>query len=71
MLDTSCTRRGLLCKGLSSQNVDGGCALFEFLLDDRASHDTNLQFSSVVPEVNIFCYSGILDDGLYRPHERC
>ena len=48
-LGTSYTRRGLLCKGLSSQNVDGGCALFEFILDDRASHDTNIQFSSVVP----------------------
>ena len=71
MLDISYKRRGLLYKGLSSQNADGGCALFGFLLYDRASHDTNLQFSSVVPEVNIFCYSGILDDGLYRPHERC
>ena len=42
MLGVSYKRIGLLCEGLSSQNVDGGCALFEFLLDDRASHDTNL-----------------------------
>ena len=48
MLGVSYTRRGLLCEGLSSQNVDGGCALFEFILEDRASRDTNLQFSSVV-----------------------
>ena len=27
--------------------------------------------SSVVTQVSIFCYFGILDDGLYRPHERC
>ena len=71
MLGISYTRRRLLCKGLSSQNVDGGCALFEFLLDDRASHDTNLKFSFVVPQLSIFCYFGILDDGLYLPHERC
>ena len=71
MLGISYTRRGLLCEGLSSQNVDGRCDLFEFILDDRASHDTNLQFSSVVPQVSIFCYFGILDDGLYRPHKRC
>ena len=71
MLGTSYTHRGLLCGGLSSQSVDGECALFESPLDDRASHDTNLQFSSVVPEVNIFCYSGILDYGLCRPHEKC
>ena len=71
ILDTSYTRRGLFCEGLPSQNVDGGCAMFEFLLDDRASHDTNLQFYSVVPQVSIFCYFGILDDGLYRPHKRC
>ena len=49
MLGTSYTRCGLLCEGLSSKNVDGGCALFESFLDDRASHDTNLQFSYVVP----------------------
>ena len=49
MLDTSYTRRGLLCEGLSSQSVDGGCVLFGSPLDDRASHDTNLQFSSIVP----------------------
>ena len=70
-LDTSCTRRGLLCEGLSSQSFDGGCVLFGSPLDERASHDTNLQFSSVVPEVNIFCFSGILDDGFCRPHEKC
>ena len=71
MLGTSYTRRGLLCDGLSSQNVDRGCDLFEFILDDRASHDTNIKFPSVVPQVSIFFYFGILDDGLYRPHERC
>ena len=49
MLGTSYTRCGLLCEGLSSQNVDGGCVLFESILDDRESHDTNLQFSFVVP----------------------
>ena len=70
-LDTSYTRRGLLCKVLSSQSVDGGCVLSGSPLDDRASHDTNLLFSSGVPQVSIFCYLGILDDGLYRPHERC
>ena len=70
-LDTSCTRRGLLCEGLSSQSVDRGCALFKSPLDDRASHDTNLQFSSVVPQVSIFCYFGILDDVLYLPQEKC
>ena len=71
MLGTSYTRRGLLCEGLSSQNVDRGCALLEFLLDDRASHDTNLQFYSVVPQVSIFCYFGILNDGFYCPNESC
>ena len=49
MLGISSTRRGLLCEGLFSQNVDGRYALFESLLDDRASSDTNLQISSVVP----------------------
>ena len=49
MLGTSYTRRGLFCEGLSSQSVDGGYVLFGSLLDDRASHDNNLQFSSVVP----------------------
>ena len=68
MLVISYTCRGLLCEGLSSQNVDGGCALFEFRLDDRAYHDTNLQFSSVVTQVNIFCYFGILNDGYDFPH---
>ena len=71
VLGISYTRRGLLCEGLSSQNFDRGCALFEFLLDDRAFHDTNLQFSSVVPQVNIFSYFGILNDGFDRPHKRC
>ena len=71
MLGTSYTRRGLLCEGLSSQSVDWGCALVESLLDDIASNDTNLQFSSVVPQVSIFCFSGILDDGLFCPHKRC
>ena len=71
MLGISYTRRGLLCEGISSQNIDGGCALFEFLLDDRAFYDTNLQFYSVVPQVSIFCYFGILNDVLYRPLERC
>ena len=71
MLGISYTHRGLLCEGLYSQNFDGGCALFEFLLDDRASRDTNLQFSSVVPRVIIFFYFGILNDGFDRPHERC
>ena len=71
MLGTSYTPRGLLCEGLSSQNVDGGCALFEFILDDRAYHDTNLQFSSVVPQVSIFCYFGILYYGLCCPQTKC
>ena len=48
-LDTSFTRRGLLCEGPFNQSVDGGCVLFGSPLDDRASHDTNLQFYSVVP----------------------
>ena len=54
-LDTSFTCRGLLCKGLSSQSIDGACVMFGSPLDDRASHDTILQFSSIVSEVNIFC----------------
>ena len=70
-LGTSYTSRGIFCEGSSYQNVSGGCALLGSPLDDRASHDTNLQFSSVVPQVSIFCYFGILDDGLCRPHERC
>ena len=69
-LDTSCTRRGLLFKGLSSESVHGGCVLFGSPLDDRASHDTTLQFSSIVPEVNIFCYSGILNNGICRPKKK-
>ena len=71
MLGISYTRPGLLCEGLSSQNVDGGYALCESILDDRAYGETNLQFSSVVPQVSIFCYSGILNDGFHCPHERC
>ena len=71
MLEISCTRRVLLCEGLSSQSVDGGYVLFGSPLDDRASHDTHLQFSSVVPLVSIFCYFGILDNGIFHPHERC
>ena len=51
MLGNSYIRRGLLCKVHSSQNVDRGYALFESFPDDRASCDTNLQFSSVVPQV--------------------
>ena len=70
-LDTSCKRRGLLYEGLSNQSVDGWCVLFGSPLDDRASHDTILQFSSVVPEVNIFFHSGILGDGLCCPHKKC
>ena len=70
MLGISYTRLGLLCEGLSSKNVDRECDLFEFLLDDRASRDTNLQFSSVVPFVSIFCYFGILNDGFDHPHKR-
>ena len=71
MLGISYTRRGLLCEGLSSQNFDGGYAMFDSLPDDRASRDTNIQFSFVVPQVSIFCYFGILNDGFDRPHERC
>ena len=71
MLGTSYTCRGLLGEGFSSQSVDERCALFESPLDERAYHDTNLQFSSVVPQVSIFCYFEILDDGLCCPHERC
>ena len=70
-LDTSYTRLGLLYEDLSIQSVDGGCVMFGSPLDDRSSHDTNLQFSSVMPQVSIFCYFGILDDGLCRPHKRC
>ena len=70
MLGISYTLHGLLCEGLSSQNVDGGCALFESLLDDRSSHDTNLQFSFVGPGVSIFCYFGIINNSFDRPHKR-
>ena len=71
MLGISYTRRGLLCEGIYSQNVDGGCAMFESLLDDSASSDTNLHFSSVVPQVSIFFYFVILNDNFDRPRERC
>ena len=71
MLGISYTRRGMLCEGLYSKNVYGGYLLFKFLLDYIASCDTNLQFSSVVPYVRIFCYFGILNYGFDRPHERC
>ena len=71
MLGISYTRRGLLCEGLSSKNVDRGYAMCESLLDDRASHDANLQFSFVVPQVSICFYFGILNDGFDPPHERC
>ena len=56
MLGISYIHRGLLCEGLSSQNFDGGCALFECIWDDKAYGDTNLQFSSVVLKVSIFFY---------------
>ena len=71
MLGTSYTRYGLLCKGLSSKNVDGDYALCESLPDGRAYCDTNLQFSFIVPWVSISCYFGILNDGFDCPHERC
>ena len=53
------------------KNVDGGYALFKSFPDDRASRDTNIKFSFVVPQVSIFCYFGILNDGFDRRHERC
>ena len=71
MLGIFYTRRGMLCEGLSSQNVDGGYVLCESLQDGRASCDTNLQLSFVVPQVSIFFYFGILNDGFDHPHERC
>ena len=67
----SAIRQILVIVAIELRDVDGGCALFEFLLDDRASHDTNLKFSSVVPQVSIFRYFGKLNDGFDRPHERC
>ena len=60
----------MLCEGLLSKNIYGGNALFESLPDDRASRDTNLQFSSVVPQVSIFFYFRILNNGFDRPHKR-
>ena len=71
MLGISYTRHGLLCGGLSSQNVDGECVLSKSLPDDKAYHDTNLQFSSVVPQVSLLCYFGILNDGFDRPQKSC
>ena len=71
MLINSYTSYGLLCEGLSSQNFDGEYAMCQSLQDDIASHDSNLQFSFVVPWVSISCYFGILNDGFDRPHERC
>ena len=71
MLVISYTRRGLLCGGLSSKNVDGGYDLFESLPDDRAYRDTNIQFYFVLPQVSIFFYFGILNDGFDCPHESC
>ena len=56
-LDTSYTRSELLCEGLSIQNFGRGCVMRESLLDDRASRDTNLKFSFVVPQVSIFFIS--------------
>ena len=44
MLATSYTRYGLLCEGLSSQNVYREYALCESLQDDRAYCDTNVKF---------------------------
>ena len=52
-LGISYTRRVLLCEGLSSHNVDKGCAIFKSIVYDRASRDTNLQFSFVVQQVSI------------------
>ena len=71
MLGIYYTPRGLLCEGLSSKNVEGGYALFESLLDDRSSRDTDIKLSFVVPQVSIFCYFGILNDGFDLPHKRC
>ena len=71
MLGTSYTRYGLFCEGLSSQNIDGECAMCESLQDDRVYSDTNLQFYFVVQWVSISCYFGILNDGFGRPHKRC
>ena len=71
MLGTSYTHHGLLCKGLSSQNVDGKYALCDYIPYDRESCDTNLHFYFVVPQVRIFFYYGILNDGFDCPHERC
>ena len=71
MLDTSYTRRGLLCEGLSNQNVDGGYSLCKSLPDDRAYRDTNLEFSSVVPWVSTFCCFIILNDVFDHPPKRC
>ena len=71
MFGTTYTSRGMLCEGLSSRNVDRDYDMCKSLQYDRAYHDTNLQFSFVVPWVSISCYFGILNDGFGRPHERC
>ena len=67
MLGTSYIRCGLLCEGLSSQNFDGEYALCKSLTDDRASYDTDLPFSLLVPQVSIFFYFGILTMVLIAP----
>ena len=71
MLGISYTRRGLLLEDLSGQNIYGWYALFESLPDYRSYRDNNLQFSSVVPQVSIFFYFGILNDGFDLPKESC
>ena len=71
MLGTSYTRSGLLCEGLSGRNADGEYALCESLPNDRASHDTNLQFSFLLPSVSIFWYFGKLNDGFSCSQEIC
>ena len=71
MLGTTYTRYGLLCEGISSQNFEREYAMCEYLLDDRAYHDTNIQLSFVVLWVSISCYFGILNDGFGHPQERC
>ena len=71
MLGIYYTRCGLLCEGLSSQNVDGGYGLCKSLPDDRAYCGTNIQFCFVVTQVSMSCYFGILNDSFGRPHERC
>ena len=71
MLGISYTYCGMLCEGLSGHNVDRGYDLLESLPDDRASRDTNLQISFILPQESIFCYFGILNNGYDPPHKRC